>query len=173
MSKSLGNYIGIHEPPSEMFGKLMSISDDLMWRYIELLSFESLATVGQWKQDVAGGRNPRDIKVTFAQEIVARFHDRAAAEKALADFEARHKGGAIPDDIQEFSLACGAQGMGIGQVLKQTNLTASTSEASRMIEQGGVKLNGEKVSDKGLVLKPGEPVVLQVGKRKFARVTIT
>jgi len=172
MSKSLGNYIGIHEPPSEMFGKLMSISDDLMWRYIELLSFESLATVAQWKQDVAGGRNPRDIKVTFAQEIVARFHERAAAEKALADFEARHKGGAIPDDIQEFSLAGGAQGLGIGQVLKQSNLTASTSEALRMIEQGGVKLNGEKVSDKGLVLKPGEPVVLQVGKRKFARVTI-
>ncbi len=173
MSKSLGNYIGIHEPPNEMFGKLMSVSDDLMWRYIELLSFESLATVAKWKQDVAAGRNPRDIKVTFAQEIVARFHDRAAAEKALADFEARHRGGAIPEDIQEISLVGGPQGLVIGQALKQSNLTASTSEAVRMIEQGGVKLNGEKVSDKGLALLPGEPVVLQVGKRKFARITIT
>jgi len=173
MSKSLGNYIGINEPPNEMFGKLMSVSDDLMWRYIELLSFEPLATVAQWKQDVAGGRNPRDIKVTFAQEIVARFHDRAAAEKALADFEARFKQGAIPDDILEVVLAAGMEGLGIGQVLKQASLTTSTSDALRMIDQGGVKLNGEKVTDKGLVLKPGEPMVLQVGKRKFARVTLT
>jgi len=173
MSKSLGNYIGINEPPNEMFGKLMSVSDDLMWRYIELLSFEPLATVAQWKQDVAGGRNPRDIKVTFAQEIVARFHDRAAAEKALADFEARFKQRAIPDDILEVVLAAGMEGLGIGQVLKQASLTTSTSDALRMIDQGGVKLNGEKVTDKGLVLKPGEPMVLQVGKRKFARVTLT
>ncbi len=173
MSKSLGNYIGINEPPNEMFGKLMSISDDLMWRYIELLSFEPLATVTQWKQDVAGGRNPRDIKVTFAQEIVARFHDRAAAEKALADFEARFKQGALPDEMPEVTLTGGQAGLPIAQVLKQAGLTPSTSEALRMIDQGGVKLNGGKVSDKALVLKPGEPIVVQVGKRKFARVTLT
>ncbi|MBT9613591.1 MAG: tyrosine--tRNA ligase [Burkholderiales bacterium] len=173
MSKSLGNYIGINEPPNEMFGKLMSVSDDLMWRYITLLSFEPLATIAQWKQEVAGGRNPRDIKVSFAQEIVARFHDRATAEKALADFEARFKQGGIPDDILEVVLAAGLEGLGIGQVLKQASLTASTSEALRMIDQGGVKLNGEKISDKTLVLLPGEPIVVQVGKRKFARVTLT
>ncbi|OFZ69507.1 MAG: tyrosine--tRNA ligase [Betaproteobacteria bacterium RBG_16_58_11] len=173
MSKSLGNYIGINEPPNEMFGKLMSISDDLMWRYIELLSFEPLATVAQWKQEVAAGRNPRDIKVTFAQEIVARFHDRAAAEKALADFEARFKQGALPDEMPEVTLTGGQTGLPIAQVLKQAGLTPSTSEALRMIDQGGVKLNGEKVSDKALVLKPGEPIVVQVGKRKFARVTLT
>ncbi len=172
MSKSLGNYIGIHEPPNEMFGKLMSVSDDLMWRYIELLSFEPLVTVEKWKQEVGGGRNPRDIKVTFAQEIVARFHDQQAAERALADFEARFKQGAIPEDIEEVVLDAGMEGLGIGQILKQASLTASTSEALRMIDQGGVKLNGEKVSDKGLVLKPGEPFVVQVGKRKFARVTL-
>ena len=173
MSKSLGNYIGINEPPSEMFGKLMSVSDDLMWRYIELLSFEPLATVTQWKQEVAGGRNPRDIKVTFAQEIVARFHDHAAAEKALADFEARFKQGAIPDDILEVVLAAGVEGLSIGQVLKQASLTASTSEALRMIEQGGVKLDGEKISDKALQLKMGAVVVAQVGKRKFGRVNVS
>ena len=173
MSKSLGNYIGINEPPNEMFGKLMSISDDLMWRYIELLSFETLATVAKWKQEAAGGRNPRDIKVTFAQEIVTRFHDRAAAEKALADFEARFKQGALPDEMPEVTLKCGPTGLSIAQVLKQAGLTPSTSEALRMIEQGGVKLNGDKVSDKGLLLKPGAPIVLQVGKRKFARVTLT
>ena len=173
MSKSLGNYIGINEAPNDMFGKLMSVSDDLMWRYIELLSFESLATVGQWKQDVARGRNPRDIKVGFAQEIVARFHDRQAAERALADFEARFKQGALPDEIPEVTLTCGAAGLPIAQVLKQAALTASSSEAMRMIEQGGVRLNGEKVSDKALVFHPGAPFVLQVGKRKYARITIS
>ena len=172
MSKSLGNYIGINEPPNEMFGKLMSISDGLMWRYIELLSFETLTTVAQWKQEVAGGRNPRDIKVTFAQEIVTRFHDRAAAEKALADFDARFKHGAVPDEMPEVTLKCGPAGLSIAQVLKQAGLTPSTSEALRMIEQGGVKLNGDKVSDKGLLLTPGAATVVQVGKRKFARVTL-
>ena len=172
MSKSLGNYIGIHEPPQEMFGKLMSVSDDLMWRYIELLSFEPLAVVDKWKQEVGGGRNPRDIKVGFAQEIVTRFHDKQAAERALADFEVRFKQGAIPEDIEDVVLIAGIEGLGIGQVLKQASLTASTSEALRMIDQGGVKLNGDKISDKGLVLKPGEPFVVQVGKRKFARVTL-
>ena len=172
MSKSLGNYIGIDEPPQEMFGKLMSVSDDLMWRYIELLSFEPLATMKQWQQDVAAGRNPRGIKVMFAQEIVTRFHDRSAAVSALADFEARFKQGGLPQDMIEVSLAGGPSGLLIAQVLKQAGLTPSTSEAMRMIAQGGVKLNGEKVSDKALVLQHGAPLVLQVGKRKFARITI-
>ncbi|HEX8979827.1 MAG TPA: tyrosine--tRNA ligase [Parasulfuritortus sp.] len=172
MSKSLGNYIGIAEPPNEMFGKLMSVSDDLMWRYIELLSFESLDTVRQWKLDVEGGRNPRDIKVTLAQEIITRFHDRAAAEKALADFEARFRQGAIPDDIAELSLDGGEAGLPVTQLLKQAGLVASTSEAMRQIEGGGVRLDGEKVVDKGLVVAKGSTVVAQVGKRKFARVTV-
>ncbi len=173
MSKSLGNYVGIAESPEQIFGKLMSISDDLMWRYIELLSFESLATIRKWKQDVETGRNPRDIKVTFAQEIVARFHNPAAAQKALADFEARFKQGEIPEDLVEIPLATGAEPVLLYQVLKQVGLTASTSEAMRMIEQGGVKLDGQKVSDKALKLAPGGPYVLQVGKRKFAKVTLS
>ena len=173
MSKSLGNYVGITESPEQIFGKLMSISDELMWRYIELLSFESLATLRKWKEEVAAGRNPRDIKVTFAQEIVARFHDRAAAERALADFESRFKQGEIPEDIPEVTLSAGGEAMPIVQVLKQAGLTASTSEAMRMIEQGGVKLNGEKVSDKALKLSTGGPFVIQVGKRKFVRVLLS
>jgi tyrosyl-tRNA synthetase len=173
MSKSLGNYIGITESPEQIFGKLMSVSDELMWRYMELLSFESLATLRKWKEEVAAGRNPRDIKVTFAQEIVARFHDRAAAGRALADFEARFKQGEVPEDIPEVTLSAGGEAMSIAQILKQTGLTASTSEAMRMIEQGGVKLNGEKVSDKALKLPTGGPFVIQVGKRKFARVLLS
>jgi len=172
MSKSLGNYIGIAEPPSEMFGKLMSVSDDLMWRYIELLSFESLDTVRQWKRDIEGGRNPRDIKVTFAQEIISRFHDRAAAEKALADFEARFRQGAIPDDIPELTLDGGEAGLPVTQLLKVAGLVASTSEAMRQIEGGGVRLDGAKVVDKGLLVAKGSTVVAQVGKRKYARVTV-
>ena len=172
MSKSLGNYIAINEAPNDMFGKLMSVSDDLMWRYIELLSFEPLATVEKWKKDIAEGRNPRDIKVRFAQEIVTRFHDRQAAERALADFEARFKQGALPNEMPDVTLEGGLVGLSIAQVLKQAGLTLSTSEAIRMIDQGGVKLNGAKVSDKSLVLTNGAPQVLQVGKRKFARVTI-
>lgn len=173
MSKSLGNYIGITESPEQIFGKLMSISDELMWRYIELLSFESLATIRKWKQEVEGGRNPRDIKVTFAQEIVTRFHDRAAAEKALADFEARFRQGEVPADIQEVAISAGGESLALVQILKQAGLTASTSEAMRMIEQGGVKLDGEKVSDKAFKLPPGGPYVLQVGKRKFAKVILS
>ena len=173
MSKSLGNYVGIAESPEQIFGKLMSISDDLMWRYIELLSFESLATIRKWKQDVETGRNPRDIKVTFAQEIVARFHNPAAAQKALADFDARFKQGEIPEDLVEIPLATGAEPILLYQVLKQAGLTASTSEAMRMIEQGGVRVDGQKVSDKALKLPPGGPYVLQVGKRKFAKVTLS
>lgn len=173
MSKSLGNYVGITESPDQIFGKLMSISDELLWRYMELLSFESLATLRKWKEEVATGRNPRDIKVLFAQEIVARFHDRAAAERALADFESRFKQGEIPEDIPEVTLSAGGEAMPIVQILKQAGLTASTSEAMRMIEQGGVKLDGEKVSDKALKLPTGGPFVIQVGKRKFARVLLS
>jgi tyrosyl-tRNA synthetase len=172
MSKSVGNYVGVTESAEQIFGKLMSISDDLMWRYIELLSFEPLATVRKWKQEIEGGRNPRDIKVTFAQEIVTRFHDRAAAEKALADFEARFKQGEIPEDISEISLSSNGEALPLSQILKQANLTSGTSEAMRMIEQGGVKVDGVKVSDKGLKLPAGGPYVLQVGKRKFAKVTL-
>jgi tyrosyl-tRNA synthetase len=172
MSKSLGNYVGIDEPPNEIFGKLMSISDELMWRYIELLSFESLDTVARWKKEVAEGRNPRDIKVALAQEIVARFHDRAAAERALQDFDARHREGAMPDEMPAVTVASGGKPIGIAQLLKQSGLTSSTSEALRMIEQGGIRIDGERCSDKALTLPAASTVVLQVGKRKFARVTV-
>lgn len=173
MSKSAGNYIGITESPENMFGKLMSVSDELMWRYIELLSFEPLSVVRQWQQDVRNGRNPRDIKVAFAQEIVARFHSSQDAEATLADFESRFRRGGIPDDLPEKILQAGKEGLPIARLLKQAGLTASTTEALRMIEQGGVKLNGEKVSDKTFRLPCGQKAVVQVGKRKFARVTIS
>ena len=173
MSKSLGNYIGINEPPAEIFGKLMSISDELMWRYIELLSFEPLETVQKWKREAETGRNPRDIKVAFSSEIVARFHGAGAAQAAIADFEARFRRDEMPADIPEVKIASKGAPLPITQVLKQAGLTASTSEAVRMIEQGGVKVDGEKVSDKGLKLSRGACVVLQVGKRKFARITIS
>jgi tyrosyl-tRNA synthetase len=173
MSKSLGNYIGIHEPPGEIFGKLMSISDILMWRYFDLLSFRSEAEIARFRQAVQDGENPRDIKVALAQEIVARFHGQAAATAALADFEARFRQGALPDKMPEFTLlAEESKGLSILQALKQAHLTASTSEAIRMIAQGGVKVDGEKVSDKALFLPVGAQVVIQVGKRKFARVTV-
>ena len=171
MSKSKNNYVGITDAPNDMFGKLMSITDEMMWRYIELLSFQSIDTVAGWRAEVTGGRNPRDIKVAFAQEIVERFHSRTAAEAALSDFESRHHGG-IPDDMPEVTLIAGDIGLGIAQLLKQAGLTPSTSEALRMIEQGGVKLDGEKISDRALVVAKGRTVVAQVGKRKFARVTI-
>ncbi|VVE65669.1 tyrosine--tRNA ligase [Pandoraea captiosa] len=168
MSKSKNNYIGISEKPSEMFGKLMSISDDLMWRYYELLSFRTLEEIAQLRKDVEGGRNPRDVKVLLGQEIVARFHSQADAERALEDFNARAKGG-VPDDIPEVSLD-GAP-LGIAQLLKQAGLVPSTSEANRNIEQGGVRIDGEVVSDKGAKIDAGTYVV-QVGKRRFARVTL-
>src|SRR5579859_651470 len=173
MSKSLGNYIGITESPEQIFGKLMSISDELMWRYLELLSFESLTRIGKWKEEVAAGRNPRDIKVTLAQEIVTRFHDSAAAVKALADFEARFKQGQVPDDIEDRTILTSGEPILFYQVLKQAGLTASTSEAMRMIDQGGVKLDGVKVIDKDFKLPKGGPYVIQVGKRKFARVRLS
>lgn len=173
MSKSLGNYVGINENPEQMFGKLMSISDDLMWRYLELLSFKPMSTLRQFKSEVDAGKNPRDVKVALAQEIVARFHGLAAAEQALADFEARFKQNAIPDGLPETVIPCGSSGIGIAQLLKQAGLTPSTSEALRMVDQGGVKIDGEKVSDRALVLPVGTNAVFQVGKRKFARVRLT
>ena len=169
MSKSLGNYVGIAEPPGEIFGKLMSISDELMWRYFELLSFRSLQAIGQLRAEAGAGRNPRDIKVTLAKEIVARFHSPAAAEKAHADFEARFQRGMMPESMPELTLPAA----NIASVAKAAGLTASTSEAMRLIESGGVRINGEKVADKQLLLHSGEVVVIQVGKRKFARVTLT
>ncbi len=172
MSKSLNNYIGINEPPEIIFAKLMSISDDLMWRYIELLSFESLETIAKWKADVAAGENPRNIKVNFAQEIVARFHSQADAESAFNDFQTRAKGG-IPDDVPEMTVDIGSQAIGIAQLLKLAGLVESTSEANRAIEQGGVKLDSEKITDKNLQLNKGVTVVAQVGKRKFAKITLS
>jgi len=172
MSKSLGNYVAIAEPPNEQFGKLMSVSDTLMWRYIELLSFEPLSVIRKWKQEVDEGRNPRDIKVMFAQEIVARFHNLAAAEAALADFEARFRQGALPEDMPEIQLEAPEGGLLVTQLLKAAGLVPSTSEAMRSIAGGGVKLDGAKVEDKGLVLEKGVTVVAQVGKRRFARVTV-
>ncbi len=169
MSKSKNNYIGITEPANTMFGKLMSISDVMMWRYYELLSFESLASLTALKAEVDGGRNPRDAKVALAKEIVTRFHSAQAADDALADFVNRSKGG-IPDDAPEMTLA-GAP-MSIAHLLKLAGLCASTSEAMRMVDQGGVRVDGAVVSDKALQIAAGS-FVLQVGKRKFARVTFT
>ena len=163
MSKSLGNYIGITEPPGEMFGKLMRISDELMWRYIELLSFESPTAVKAWRKD-----HPRDVKVRFAKEIVTRFHSSAAAKKAEADFDAMFRDGEMPENMPETTVSETA----IVKLLKAAGLVPSTSEAARMIEQGGVRVNGEKVSDKNLSFKRGETLVVQVGKRKFARVRV-
>ena len=169
MSKSKNNYIGITEPANTMFGKLMSISDVMMWKYYELLSFRSLQDLAALKAEVEGGRNPRDAKVALAQEIVARFHSQQAAEDALADFVNRSKGG-IPDDVPEVAVS-GAP-LGLPQLLRQTALCASSSEAMRMIDQGGVRIDGTVVSDKALQVQAGT-FVLQVGKRKFARVTLT
>ena len=169
MSKSKGNYIGINEPVNEMFGKLMSISDELMWDYFTLLSFRPLAEIDLMKQEVAAGRNPRDCKVLLGQEIVARFHTDAAAEKALEDFNHRAKGG-IPDDIPEVQLS-GAP-MGLAALLKAANLVPSSSEANRNIDQNGVRIDGTVISDKTLKLNAGTYVV-QVGKRRFVKVTLT
>ncbi len=169
MSKSKNNYIGIAEPAGSMFGKLMSISDVLMWRYFELLSFRSLAQIAALRAECEAGRNPRDAKVLLAQEIVERFHSRAAAEAALAEFEARFRHGALPEDMPEVVLR-GAP-MPIAQVLKQAQLAPSTTEANRNIEQGGVRIDGARIDDKGLRLAAGTYVV-QVGKRRFARVTL-
>ena len=172
MSKSLGNYIGVAEPANMIFSKIMSISDELMWRYIELLSFESLETIGKWKAEIAAGANPRNTKVHFAKEIVTRFHNKESAEEALKDFELRSKGG-IPDEVTEVAIEITEASISVPQLLKQAGLVASTSEAMRAIEQGGVKLDGEKVTDKHQQVNKASEVVAQVGKRKFARVTIS
>jgi tyrosyl-tRNA synthetase len=172
MSKSLGNYVGVDDAPNDMFGKLMSVSDDLMWRYVELLSFESLATIHAWKRSVAEGANPRDIKVRFAQEIVGRYHGGPAATAALLDFESRFRHGGVPEDLVEQMIEIKGDDAAIVQVLKSSGVCPSTSEALRMIEQGGVRVDGEKVDDKALKLRAGVTYVLQVGKRKFARVAL-
>ena len=172
MSKSLGNYVGISEAPREIFGKIMSISDALMWRYFDLLSFRSVAQIGELKGAAVSGQNPRDIKVLLAHELVARFHGRSAADSAQQEFEARFRQGILPDDMAEVRIPAPQGGLGIVHALKQAGLTASTSEAIRMIEQGAVRADGEKVADKGALIAAGASVVLQVGKRKFARVTV-
>jgi tyrosyl-tRNA synthetase len=169
MSKSLGNYVGIAEPPQEMFGKLMSISDTLMWRYFELLSFQPISTLERWRKEIA---NPRDIKVRLAKEIVARFHGGPAADAAEADFEQRFRHGALPENMPEVTVQAPAEGLGIAQLLKAAQLVPSTSEAQRAIEQGGVKIDGERITDRALRLLPGKTLTVQVGKRKFARVKI-
>tara|TARA_R110002049_G_scaffold31896_4_gene107137 strand:+ start:3508 stop:4707 length:1200 start_codon:yes stop_codon:yes gene_type:complete len=171
MSKSLGNYIGINDSPKDIFGKLMSISDDLMWRYIDLLSFRSIENIQQWRKDVDEGRNPIEIKKDFAQEIVARFHSIEEGQQARDGFDNQFKKGEIPDDIEEITLDVGVEGMPIANVLKEAGLTTSTSEAFRMIKQGAVKIDGEKVEDKSLVITSGFEAIFQVGKRKFARIT--
>ncbi len=172
MSKSLNNYIGINEPPEEMFGKLMSISDRLMWRYFELLSFRPLADIERLRQSVAEGANPRDIKFQLGQEIVARFHDAAAAEAAQAVFIARFQKGALPEDMPEVTLQGEGGELGVASVMKGAGLVGSTSEAFRMIKQGAVRLDSERIEDRAMALKSGNTYVIQVGKRRFARVTI-
>jgi tyrosyl-tRNA synthetase len=172
MSKSLDNYVGITEPPGEMFGKLMSISDELMWRYYELLSFRSLAEVADLKRECAEGRNPRDAKVMLAQEMVARFHSHRAAEEALAAFEARFRDHALPENMPEVTLHTSGGSLAIAQLAKQSGLVESTSEALRLIAQRGLKLDGEVVADKNLSVAAGTTVIVQAGKRKFARVTL-
>jgi tyrosyl-tRNA synthetase len=171
MSKSLGNYVGITEPPQEMFGKLMSISDELMWRYIELLSFESSEVIGRWKDETRKGGNPRDVKARFAKEIVARFHDAAAARRAEEEFESRFRHGTLPEQIPEIAVH-EAGTMTIAQALKQAGLVPSVSEAQRLIDQGGVRIDGETLSDRMRRVSKGESFVAQVGKRKFGRITV-
>ncbi|MCA3143577.1 MAG: tyrosine--tRNA ligase [Rhodocyclaceae bacterium] len=173
MSKSLGNYVGITEPPGEIFGKLMSISDTLMWRYLDLLSSRTLDELREWRAEVAAGRNPRDIKVLLAWEMAARFHGEAAATRAQADFEARFRQGEIPEDMPEVAIAAPSEGLAVGAALRHAGLVASTSEALRMIDQGGVRLDGKKLSDRTLKLAVGRSYVLQVGRRKFARLVVS
>jgi tyrosyl-tRNA synthetase len=173
MSKSLGNYVGITDAPDDMFGKLMSISDELMWRYMELLSATSMSEIEGWKVACAEGANPRDYKVRFAQEMIARFHDQAAAGRALENFEARFKQGLVPEDLEEIRLSLPQGGYPIANLLKDLGLTQTTSEAMRMIQQGGVKMDGEKIEDHKLVIKEAKVLILQVGKRKFAKTALS
>jgi len=173
MSKSLGNYIGITDAPGEMFGKIMSISDDLMWRYFEVLSFRSLDNINALKKSVAGGKNPRDAKFELGVEIVARFHSEADAEGARQEFVARFQQGAMPDEISDVSLQSQDGSLGIAYLLKNAGLVSSTSDAFRMIKQGAVKIDGQKVEDRSLQMEAGSTHVYQVGKRKFARVILS
>ncbi|MCP4410700.1 MAG: tyrosine--tRNA ligase [Gammaproteobacteria bacterium] len=172
MSKSLDNYIGITEAPEEMFGKIMSVSDDLMWDYFELLSFRPLAEVEQMKSDVTQGVNPRDIKFQLASEIVARFHTHNSAHRAKANFIARFQKGAMPDDIPQVNVAARDGELPIPNVLKDARLVVSTNEARRMIKQGAVRIEGQRVSDEGIKVRAGTTQIYQVGKRKFATITV-
>jgi len=173
MSKSLGNYVGITDSPDEMFGKLMSISDELMWRYFELLSFRPLAEITALREQVAAGTNPRDIKFQLAHEIVSRLHDFVAAERAQESFITRFRKNELPADMPEITIECGATGrLGIAHVLNRAELVSSTSEAFRMIRQGAVRVDGERAADEGLELLAGHTHVCQVGKRRFARITL-
>ena len=173
MSKSKRNYIGIDESASEMFGKAMSISDALMWRWYPLVSRRSLADIDELKREVDAGRNPRDAKVALAQEIVARFHSQQAADDALAEFEARFRGGAMPERMPEVTVVTAGAGLPIAQLAKQANVVESTSEALRLIAQRGLRIDGEVVTDKGLTIPAGSTIVLQAGKRRFARVVVS
>ncbi|MDH2919539.1 MAG: tyrosine--tRNA ligase [Sideroxydans sp.] len=172
MSKSLGNYIGITDTPQDMFGKLMSISDTLMWRYFELLSFRAMDEIKSLQAETVAGRNPRDAKVLLAQEIVARFHNQDAAVAALSEFEARFQKGVLPDDMPEVTVAATNGLIGVPQFLKAANLVDSTSEAMRMMAAGAVKIDGEKITEKSATVAAGRTVVAQVGKRKFARISV-
>jgi tyrosyl-tRNA synthetase len=172
MSKSLNNYIGITDAPNDMFGKIMSISDELMWRYFDLLSFRPIAEIEELKTAVEQGANPRDTKILLAKEIIERFHDASAAEGAHADFIQRFQKNAIPDDMPEVTITLGDDGLGIANLLKEGGLVASTSDAMRMIKQGAVKIDGAKVTDTKLHLHETGEAVYQVGKRKFARITL-
>lgn len=172
MSKSLNNYIGISDAPDDMFGKIMSISDDLMWRYFELLSFRPMTEIENWRKECLAGANPRNYKVSLGLEIVARFHGKQSAEQALANFEARFQRGALPDEMPEFKLKIESDGLAIANLLKEAGLVSSTSEALRMIGQGAVKIDGERLEDTKMMVILGSQHVYQVGKRKFARVEI-
>jgi tyrosyl-tRNA synthetase len=172
MSKSLGNYVGIAEPPSEMFGKIMSISDELMWRYFELLSARSLQELQTLKQEAADGRNPRDIKYLLAEELITRFHDAAAAERAREEFIARHRDQSLPEDLPRIEVSAPSGSVGIAHLLKAAGLVGSTLEAIRLIQQGGVRLDGERVEDRAKTIPAGAEHVYQVGKRRFARVLV-
>lgn len=171
MSKSLGNYIAIDEPANEMFGKIMSISDDLMWRYFELLSFRPMTEIESYKQEMEAGKNPRDIKFILAEELVDRFHEMGAGKAAMDEFISRFQKGAMPDDIEEKNVPVSDEGLAIGNLLKEAGLVASTSEAMRMIKQGAVKIDGEKISDSKMVVVQNSVHIYQVGKRRFAKVT--
>jgi tyrosyl-tRNA synthetase len=173
MSKSLGNYIGIDESPQEIFGKIMSLSDETMWLYFNLVSFKSIAEIQGYKDEVSQGKNPRDIKFLLAEEVVERFHHRDAGIQARENFIAQFQKGVIPDDMPELTIHVGIEGMPIASLIKVAGLTTSTSEALRMIDQGAVKIDGEKVSERNLVLENGKTMVIQVGKRRFAKIQLT